>query len=194
MISQDGLTDAELPMIRRSGGRRSEANRGLPWSKFVTSSRMAIRLMACPMRRHSLHFGGQLGRTSVDNHLKARAGPDGVHIFNRMTGANILIDEISVPIAGWSSAPRQISVALTNACDLKCLLCSEAPGQVRGLFPRNGVGAWRWRQSQTVGLDAVRITAGRRTSNRGRWTPSSAGQRLYAARNSQWCCLEFGRL
>jgi len=56
----------------------------------------------------------------VDNHLKARAGPDGVHIFNRMTGANILIDEISVPIAGWSSAPRQISVALTNACDLKC--------------------------------------------------------------------------
>lgn len=55
--------------------------------------------------------------------MKARAGPDGVHIFNRATGVNILLDEISVAESSWSRAPRQVSIALTNACDLKCPHC-----------------------------------------------------------------------
>lgn len=55
--------------------------------------------------------------------VKARSGPDGVHLFNRISGLNILIDEISVPAAQWSAAPRQVSVALTNACDLQCPHC-----------------------------------------------------------------------
>jgi len=55
--------------------------------------------------------------------MKARAGPDGVHIFSRATGANILLDEISVAENSWSRAPRQVSIALTNACDLKCPHC-----------------------------------------------------------------------
>jgi len=55
--------------------------------------------------------------------MKARAGPDGVHIFNRVTGANLLINEVTVPVENWSPAPRQVSIALTNACDLKCPHC-----------------------------------------------------------------------
>lgn len=38
--------------------------------------------------------------------MKTRAGPDGVHIFNRATGLNILLDEISVAESSWSLAPN----------------------------------------------------------------------------------------
>jgi sulfatase maturation enzyme AslB (radical SAM superfamily) len=60
--------------------------------------------------------------TAVSN-LKVRAGPDGLHLFNRLNGLNILFDEIDVPVETWSSAPRQVSVALSNACDLHCPYC-----------------------------------------------------------------------
>src|SRR5712692_127084 len=55
--------------------------------------------------------------------LKHRAGPAGIHLFDRTTGVNVLCDEIQVPHALWASAPRQISVALTNRCDLSCPYC-----------------------------------------------------------------------
>jgi pyruvate-formate lyase-activating enzyme len=55
--------------------------------------------------------------------LKVRAGPCGIHIFDRSTGANILIDEAQVPTTMWATAPRQVSVALTNTCDLRCPFC-----------------------------------------------------------------------
>lgn len=55
--------------------------------------------------------------------LKMRAGPSGIHLFNRVTGLNILLDEIRVPSSWWATAPRQIAVALTNACDLACPYC-----------------------------------------------------------------------
>jgi sulfatase maturation enzyme AslB (radical SAM superfamily) len=55
--------------------------------------------------------------------LKIRAGPDGIHLYNRATGVNLLVDEVTVPAQLWSAAPRQISVALTNACDLHCPFC-----------------------------------------------------------------------
>ncbi len=60
---------------------------------------------------------------TVDSRLKVRVGPDGVHLFNRTTGTNILVDEITPPASTWSAAPRHISVALTNACDLACSHC-----------------------------------------------------------------------
>ena len=50
-------------------------------------------------------------------------GPHGVHIFDRRTGVNVLLDEVDVPEAVWSIAPRHISVALTNACELSCHYC-----------------------------------------------------------------------
>lgn len=54
---------------------------------------------------------------------KLRGGPAGLHIFNRNTGLNVLIDEIPVPAALHSRAPRQVSIALTNHCDLACVHC-----------------------------------------------------------------------
>jgi Radical SAM superfamily len=63
------------------------------------------------------------GATKMHAVIKTRTGPDGVHIFSRSSGINVLFDEISVPAAQWSVAPRQVSVALTNACDLRCPYC-----------------------------------------------------------------------
>lgn len=57
------------------------------------------------------------------DHWKLRGGPAGLHVFNRTTGLNMLCDEISVPAALWSPAPRQVSIALTNRCDLACAHC-----------------------------------------------------------------------
>ena len=63
----------------------------------------------------------------TDNHRsgdwKLRCGPAGLHLFNRSSGLNVLMDEISVPAALHSSAPRQVSIALTNRCDLACPHC-----------------------------------------------------------------------
>ncbi|WP_217995487.1 radical SAM protein [Microbacterium oleivorans] len=36
---------------------------------------------------------------------------------------NLLLDEVEVPERAWSAAPRQVSIALTNACDLACTYC-----------------------------------------------------------------------
>ncbi len=60
---------------------------------------------------------------NVTSHLKIRAGAAGLHLFNRNTGMNLLVDEISLPPSMWSAAPRQVSIALTNACDLVCPHC-----------------------------------------------------------------------
>ncbi|NEB04263.1 radical SAM protein [Streptomyces sp. SID13726] len=55
--------------------------------------------------------------------MKRRVGPDGMHLFDRGTGLNVLFDEVDVPEAQWARAPRQVSIALTNACDLACPFC-----------------------------------------------------------------------
>lgn len=54
---------------------------------------------------------------------KVRLGPSGVHLFDRKTGLNVLLDEVWVSPSSWAAAPRQVSVALTNACDLACSHC-----------------------------------------------------------------------
>jgi MoaA/NifB/PqqE/SkfB family radical SAM enzyme len=54
---------------------------------------------------------------------KVRNGPDGLHLFNRTTGLNVLLDEISSAATLHSRAPRQVSIALTNRCDLACPHC-----------------------------------------------------------------------
>src|ERR1051326_2691015 len=55
--------------------------------------------------------------------FRIRPSASGVHLFDRGTGINVLLDEFSVPAADWSRAPRQVSVALTNRCDLACAYC-----------------------------------------------------------------------
>lgn len=66
-------------------------------------------------------------RTSVNNHQpghwKLRGGPAGLHLFNRTTGLNVLVDDVPVPATLHARAPRQISIALTNRCDLACVHC-----------------------------------------------------------------------
>lgn len=55
--------------------------------------------------------------------LKVRVGPSGIHLFDRTTGLNVLLDEVWALAALWAAAPRQVSIALTNACDLACPYC-----------------------------------------------------------------------
>lgn len=64
--------------------------------------------------------------------MKYRIGPNGVHLFDRMSGLNILLEEVPVEEAIWSIAPRQVSIALTNICDLHCAYC-YAPKQKASL-------------------------------------------------------------
>lgn len=54
---------------------------------------------------------------------RVRLGPSGIHVFDRYSGYNVLLDEIRPPPETWARAPRQVSVALTNACDLACAHC-----------------------------------------------------------------------
>ncbi|WP_313298475.1 radical SAM protein [Diaphorobacter sp.] len=55
--------------------------------------------------------------------MKSRIGPNGVHIFDRHSGLNVLLDELCPNEAFWSKSPRQVSIALTNVCDLHCGYC-----------------------------------------------------------------------
>ncbi|MDK9362917.1 radical SAM protein [Lelliottia wanjuensis] len=55
--------------------------------------------------------------------MKSRIGPNGVHFFDRHSGLNVLLDELCPNEAVWSRSPRQVSIALTNLCDLHCTHC-----------------------------------------------------------------------
>jgi MoaA/NifB/PqqE/SkfB family radical SAM enzyme len=46
-----------------------------------------------------------------------------MHLFNRASGLNLLVDEFVPPEAAWAAAPRHVSFALTTACDLACSYC-----------------------------------------------------------------------
>lgn len=70
-------------------------------------------------------------REIPDELLKLRAtfggrchfGPAGIHFFDRSSGLNVLFDEVRVAKPDWSIAPRYMSIALTNACELACAYC-----------------------------------------------------------------------
>ena len=62
------------------------------------------------------------GRRQVEP-VKVRYSSAGLHVFDRNTGMNVLIDEIAVPSSLYSRAPRHVSIALTNRCDLACTHC-----------------------------------------------------------------------
>lgn len=78
---------------------------------------------------------------------KIRLSACGVHLFDRASGMNVLLDEVPVAAEQFSPAPRYLSVALTNACELHCLYC-YAPKHAAALNPEN-VLAW------AVELDAA---------------------------------------
>ncbi len=64
----------------------------------------------------------------LNSNFRLRLGPSGIHLFDRVSGLNVLFDNITIPMTQWASAPRFVSIALTNACDLKCSFC-YAPKQ-----------------------------------------------------------------
>ena len=72
--------------------------------------------------------------------MKLRVGPDGHHFFDRHTGINVLMDEVRPAEKTWSRAPRQVSIALTNVCDLHCAYC-YAP-KSRASLTADQVLAW----------------------------------------------------
>ena len=55
--------------------------------------------------------------------MRVRISPSGIHLFNRITGLNILLDEVRVSPTLQARAPRHVSIALTNLCDLSCAYC-----------------------------------------------------------------------
>ncbi|MEU4621510.1 radical SAM protein [Actinoplanes sp. NPDC023801] len=70
------------------------------------------------------------GPAGVPAGIKTRRTALGTHLFDRRTGMNLFIDQ---PRADEPAplAPRQVSVALTNACDLRCSYCyaPKTPGR-----------------------------------------------------------------
>jgi pyruvate-formate lyase-activating enzyme len=54
---------------------------------------------------------------------KVRLSEAGVHLFDRVSGLNVLLDELDVPADQVSRAPRYLSIALTNKCELHCAYC-----------------------------------------------------------------------
>jgi MoaA/NifB/PqqE/SkfB family radical SAM enzyme len=55
--------------------------------------------------------------------MKTRAERSGLHCFDRSSGTHILFDEIVTKPDTWSVAPRTLSIALSNICDLACYFC-----------------------------------------------------------------------
>lgn len=47
----------------------------------------------------------------------------GLRLFDRQSGLNALFEKVKVPEHLWVEAPRYVSVALTNACDLRDSYC-----------------------------------------------------------------------
>jgi MoaA/NifB/PqqE/SkfB family radical SAM enzyme len=71
---------------------------------------------------------------------KVRLSEAGVHLFDRMSGLNVLLDEVEVPAGQFSRAPRYLSIALTNTCELRCPYC-YAPKHPAAL-DMDRVAAW----------------------------------------------------
>ena len=88
-----------------------------------------LPLCAQPLRHREQQYG-----------VKIRLGPDGHHFFDRHTGINVLMDEARPAEKCWSRAPRQVSIALTNVCDLRCAYC-YAP-KSRASLTADQVLAW----------------------------------------------------
>lgn len=75
------------------------------------------------MTTHKVTVTSPQSITSERRRWKQRCSAAGVHLFDRSTGLNVLLDEVRVPASLCSRVPRQISIALTNRCDLACAHC-----------------------------------------------------------------------
>src|SRR5205809_6090953 len=92
-------------------------------TSLVSRSIVGSRPLAFEPPIPSTSAQGESIRTVAQPELKMRPGPSGIHFFCRETGLNVLCDEVREPCISWAAAPRQVSIALTNACDLTCPYC-----------------------------------------------------------------------
>jgi MoaA/NifB/PqqE/SkfB family radical SAM enzyme len=95
---------------------------------------------------------------------KVRLSEAGVHVFDRASGLNVLLDEVKVPAEQVSRAPRYLSVALTNACELRCAYC-YAPKHAAAL-DAGRVAAWA-AELDAAGCLGVGFGGGEPTAYRG---------------------------
>lgn len=95
---------------------------------------------------------------------KVRLSEAGVHIFDRISGLNVLLNEVKVPAGQVSRAPRYLSVALTNACELRCAYC-YAPKHAAAL-DAGQVAAWA-AELDAAGCLGVGFGGGEPTAYRG---------------------------
>jgi len=72
--------------------------------------------------------------------VKFRQGAAGLHVFDRIRGINLLVDELRFPPIQWAKAPRFVSIALTNACDLECRYC-YAP-KIHAVLDQERLRSW----------------------------------------------------
>ena len=55
--------------------------------------------------------------------MKVRYTEKGVHLFDRRNGLNVFLDEVRTRADIWSAAPANVSIALTNRCNMRCKHC-----------------------------------------------------------------------
>jgi len=55
--------------------------------------------------------------------VKVRIEPAGIHYYCRKSGVHILLDEITTNPSQFSTAPRTVSIAITDECDFNCSYC-----------------------------------------------------------------------
>ncbi len=61
--------------------------------------------------------------------MKLRTEPLGLHYFDRKTGLHFLLDEFETSVTEYSIAPRTLSLAITNKCNLNCSFCHIEKGK-----------------------------------------------------------------
>ncbi|HJW91669.1 MAG TPA: hypothetical protein VJ436_13590, partial [Anaerolineales bacterium] len=88
-----------------------------------TPGNIVLDLLASFNKYEALSVKQNHVQSSIRSQYKIRIGSSGFHIFDRTTGLNVLLDEVQIPPALWAAAPRQVSIALTNVCDLACPYC-----------------------------------------------------------------------
>lgn len=93
----------------------------------------------CPSPQLVAHSDISLGVRSSGSG-KIRSTQHGLHFFDRQSGLNTLLEEVKVPEHRWATAPRYVSVALTNVCELRCSYC-YAPKH-RSSLDRKQVLGW----------------------------------------------------
>jgi sulfatase maturation enzyme AslB (radical SAM superfamily) len=81
---------------------------------------------------------------------KLRISRHGAHWFERTTGLNALVEELRFPQDAWARAPRYVSIALTNACELHCPFC-YAP-KIPGRLEADAVIKWTEELDRSGGL------------------------------------------